>query len=980
MYWFWCFLSIVTASIVFEEYDETIPIYTNASTSRLVFDPADWPGVIRAAHDLRKDFEAVTGKKALQVANDTLEYCSKSPTIIIGTIGNSSIIDNLVKNNLIDIRAIEHKWESYIITHIKGCNTVVVAGSDKRGTIFGIYTISGMIGVSPWYFWADVPIESHSSVYFNTSAPIVSGEPSVKYRGIFINDEEPSLSTWVNRNFDQGNYTHYVHEFYFKVFELLLRQKANLLWPAMWKAMFGLDDGLNQYWADYYGIVMSTSHTEPLQRASNEWLYEGEGSWDYTTNEKNITEYWKDGIARGKAYEGVWVEGMRGLGDTAMSDGVESALLEKIIAHQRDLLVEGFGEGTNISTIPQVWCLYKEVQSYYQKGMSVPDDIILLWVDDNWGNIRRLPQGDETSRSGGAGIYYHFDYVGDPRNYKWINTVSLTRTWEQMHMAYERQAREFWVVNVGDLKGLEVPIAYFLDLAYDYDQWGQVNKVPTWTRKWAEQQFGEFAPDIVIDEISDIVEEYSFLAGRLKYELLDRDTYTLLNYNEAQMVLDTWKTLSDRAWNVYNNSLSKAAKPAFFEMILHPCHAGYIVHDLHITAGKNDLYTSQQRNQASSSADHVKEAFQDDFNWKKKWDALLDGKWKNMMDQPHLSYSYWQNPMRDVMPAVSEILLETEAMSGSGGLTIDGALGVVPGDDVHNGATYNNNTLIFPELNPYSGNTWIEVFSRGYEDFEFKVTPWNDYVSVTPSSGIINASNQSLWNSIFLNVSVDWDQVDDGFHLEFLNFTTNSSTYFYTIPTILNLPINKTENVTSFTGYIESQGYVSIEAEHTTANISQNDTYFLTIPRFGRTLSGVTLYPINSESQVATEDASYLEYDFYAFSGSNVTNVTLIFSPSLNVNPFRPLRYGVAVDDDEPEDIQIYEDNTDPTAYPVGWEEAVAANAWTRNTTHDVDAGPHTLKVWLLEPGVVLQKIVIDFGGARPSYLGPPESYFLEEE
>lgn len=973
------FVALVKATIVFEKSETTFPLYEPGSSSKLIVDEADWPGVIRAANDLVNDFSNVTGSKnALQQVKSSDNYCA-SGSIIVGTIGNSSLIQSYIDQGLIDVSSIENKWESYIITTVDSCNTLVIAGSDKRGSIYGIYTISEQIGVNPLYFWADVPIQHHDHLYFDKKTPIIQGEPSVKYRGIFLNDEEPALSGWVSEKFRKGEYlTHYVHEFYVIIFELLLRLKGNLLWPTMWKSMFALDDEANQYWADYYGIVMSTSHTEPLQRATAEWSYKGEGDWDYTSNKENITEFWRKGIERAKNYEGVWTEGMRGFGDRALSGDVESDLLEEVISDQRDLLIEGFGNGTNISDIPQVWCLYKEVQSYYEAGMSVPDDIILLWVDDNWGNIRRLPLGNETSRPGGAGMYYHFDYVGDPRDYKWINSASLTRTWEQMHMAHQKMANQLWVVNVGDLKGLEIPVSYFLDLGYNFDKWGGINQVFNWIENWTSKQFGHYVNESTVHEIAQIIDEYSFLVGRRKYELLNGTIYSLTNYNEAMGVLGEWSDLSDRAWKVYNHTLPQSAKPAFFEMILHPCHAGYILHDMYIASGKNEFYSKQRRNQANYYAEHVRQRFYDDYDLQNDWDDLLDGKWVHMMDQTHIGFEYWQQPIRNSMPFVSEFILGKIGLSGSAAVTADQSLGVVPGDDLHNAVSYDNNTIYLPELNPYSQDTWIEVFSRGYEDFDFELTAWNDYVQISPSSGTMDSSNSSIYNSLFSNVSIDWDKAPEGWSLQYINFTANVSSQFYEVPTILFLPINNTKVPEDFTGFVEDQGHVSFEADHFTGNNSQNDTHYVTIERFGRTKSGVTLFPVSSDSQLATEDASYLEYDFYAFTGSNVTNVTMILSPSQNINPHKPLRYAVGVDNQEPVEIQVYEDASDPTAYPKGWEEAVAQNAWLRETMHDVSSGKHTLKVWLLEVNVVVQKIVIDFGGVQESYLGPPESHFIQ--
>ncbi|KAK6465686.1 hypothetical protein DFJ63DRAFT_310772 [Scheffersomyces coipomensis] len=961
---------------------DLLSLYSNHQPATLFLDQSDWPGVIKAGLDLSDDFKKVTGD-ALPVFNYTSNICTSvhgnvNTAIIVGTLGNSSFIDSLVSSNKLNVTEIEGKWESYISQVIENpapCiqNALVIVGSDKRGSIYGLYDVSEQIGVSPWYWFADVVPANHNEIYVSKSIVKVQGEPSVKYRGLFLNDEQPSLGGWVQAKYPEGLYNSYfVHEFYVNLFELLLRLRANLLWPAMWASMFGVDDPENQYWANYYGIVMSTSHTEPLMRATNEWTTFGNGSWDYSTNKDNIVEFWRQGIIRSKPYDNMWITGMRGFGDTPITGGVEVGLLENVITTQRELLSEYFN-GTDITDIPQAWCLYKEVQAYYQEGMQVPDDITLLWVDDNYGNVRRLPVANETYRAGGAGMYYHFDYVGDPRDYKWINTISLEKTWEQMHLTYEREAKNYWILNVGDLKPLEVPIEYFFSMAYDMDSWGQINTVMNWTVAWAGREFGAYYDDV--EEIADIMDLYGFYASRKKYELLNTTTYSIYNYNEAATVLEQWSNLTDRAWAVYNK-LPKDVQPSFFEFILHPVVAGYTVYDIQLSAGKNNLYAGQRRNQANYLAQYVQQRFQDDANWKNEYDTLLDGKWVHMMDQTHLGYDYWQQPMRDTLPPLAYLQIGEDNLAGSMGLTVEQSEGSVPGDDQYNAVAYSNNTLVLPVLDPYTKSRYIEVFNRGIFDVFFNATPENDYVTVTPSEGVILATNTSIWNSIFLEVTVDWDNAPDGYNIDYIDISSNSSYGFFGEPQV-HLPINKTSAPTNYTGFIESAQEISIEAGHFSNNVSNNDTYYVEIDRYGRTLSGVTLFPVTADSQEATDDASYLEYNFYSFTVPQYgTNITVYTSPSLNANPYRPLRYAIAVDDEEPQEIQIVIDPTDPTAMPAGWETAADDGVWIHNTTHTFDGGEHVLKLWALEPAVVFQKVIVDFGGVVPSFLGPPETYY----
>ncbi|KAK3116858.1 hypothetical protein LTR53_002352 [Teratosphaeriaceae sp. CCFEE 6253] len=514
----------------------------------------DWPAVLRVCDDLATDFGRVTGttgtvsllkngtapsldssmifnvtgKSTYQMGGGG--YSAKGGVIIAGTIGNSTIIDDLVKAGKIDVSAIEGTWEacvSAIVTDpMPGVSrAMVIAGSNRRGTVYGLYSVSEQIGVSPWYYWADSPPQKHASI-FAANITVVQKSPSVKYRGFFLNDEAPALTGYIMAKFPPSPWgPGFNADFYKTVFELLLRLRANYLWPAQWNSMFNVDGPRSQALADEYGVVMGSSHTEPMARATKEWNVFGEGAWQWNTNNASIYPFFVGGAERAKAFETVLTMGMRGSGDTALGAGIETTLLENVVSAQTQILEAIWGNSSVMDPdiVPQMWCLYKEVQGYYQAGMRVPDYITLLWTDDNFGNIRRLPLTNETDRSGGAGVYYHFDYVGDPRDYKWINTVQLQKTWEQMHLAYERDARQIWVVNVGDLKPLELPISHFFDLAYDIDLWDE-NSTPYWLEMWAARDFGS----AVASDTAVLMNNYSVAAGRRKFELVDITTYSQL--------------------------------------------------------------------------------------------------------------------------------------------------------------------------------------------------------------------------------------------------------------------------------------------------------------------------------------------------------------------------------------------------------------------------------------------------------------------
>ncbi|KAF7176425.1 hypothetical protein CNMCM7691_002554 [Aspergillus felis] len=944
----------------------------------ILLDGDDWPGVIRAAGDLAADFGRVTGTNFTTglingtTLDDQSSVRGNRGVIIAGTIGKSRLIDSLAKRGKIDVDQTKGKWEAFqtevVSNPLEGIsNALVISGSDKRGVIYGLYDISEQIGVSPWYWFADVAPAQHNEVYALEKKK-VQGPPSVKYRGIFINDEQPALTNWINENYPAARYgPGFNADFYSRVFELLLRLRANYLWPAMWDNAFYPDDPRNGPTADEYGIVMGTSHTEPMMRATKEQSLFLEGQWDWTSNKKNITQFFREGAIRSKDWEVLWTLGMRGTHDSANPTNTKQSLGD-IVNTQQQILSDVLNM-TNISSIPQMWCLYKEVGQFYEEGLRAPDDVTLLWADDNWGNIQRLPVDNETARSGGAGVYYHFDYVGDPRDYKWINTISLQKTWEQMHLAYERQARQIWIVNVGDLKGVELPLNHFLDLAYNTPLWSSPDSTLAWLNQWATREFGKE----VSSKVADIMDRYGMYAARRKYELIDSSTFSVINYNEADRVQEDWRALVNDALSVYQ-MLNDSARPAFFELVLQPCMAGEIVTNIHITAARNNLYAGQRRTSANSLADQALKLFKDDHTLTQRYHQLLDGKWNHIMDQTHLGYDYWQQPMRNTLPPLAYTQVLEESLAGSMGVSVEASNASVPGDDVWH--SLSSNALTLPPMDPYGPNTrWIDVYSRGTHDFTFTVSPYDSWVKASPSSGKISASGNNT--DARIQLSIDWEKVTSGSHMALINVTISSDDYGnFGMPTV-QLPVNKTSVPADFHGFVESDGTVSMEAEHATRNTSSADVSYAVIPRYGHTLSGVTLLPVTVETQ-QPPSSPRLEYDMYLFSNVTTVKATVYLGPSLNTDHSRPLKYAISINDADPQVVQFVP-STPLGSLPSNWGTTVSNAVWTNTTGHAIQGGgrKNTLKLWAIEPGVVFQKIVVNLGGVRPSYLGPPESMIV---
>ena len=470
------FSTVASAAPRFVSFDSG-DMLLNTNDLRIYVDDSDCKGVAIAARSLAADFRRVCGQEPV-VTNDP------GARVVVGTIGHSAAIDRLVKAKHIDKKALKDKCEKYIITTVD--DQLVIAGSDRRGTIYGIYELSRQMGVSPWYYWADVPVAHHDHIYV-ARGTYSDGEPRVRYRGIFLNDEAPCLTTWVKNTFgtDYGD-----HRFYEKVFELILRLKGNFLWPAMWSWAFYADDPLNSKTADEMGVVIGTSHHEPMARNHQEWARNRAkyGAWNYQSNQAVIDQFFTEGIERAKGTEDVVTIGMRGDGDEAMSEDADTRLLERIVANQRDIIKKVTGKSAEKT--PQVWALYKEVLEYYDKGMRVPDDVCILLCDDNWGNLRRVPNLQERKHPGGWGLYYHVDYVGAPRNSKWLNVTPSQNMWEQLTLAAKNGMEKLWVLNVGDLKPMEYPITLFLDMAWNPDA-VTVDVVQSHTLGFCEQFFGK---------------------------------------------------------------------------------------------------------------------------------------------------------------------------------------------------------------------------------------------------------------------------------------------------------------------------------------------------------------------------------------------------------------------------------------------------------------------------------------------------------
>jgi hypothetical protein len=955
------------------------PLVAGGRAAPIVVSAGDHAGVLRVAGDLATDLRRATGVQPA-VSHDAVP-AGRDP-VIVGTIGRSALIDRIVAAGRLDVTGIRGRWETtveQVVDHpLPGVRRAfVIAGSDQRGTIYGAYDVSRQIGVSPWHFWDDVPVP-HSGALYVRPGRHSQGTPAVKYRGFFINDENPATGTWAPRYFDPGKAPGYPGglnaAYYAQVFETMLRLKANYLWPAVWGRAFAEDDPANHATASRYGVVMGTSHEAPMMRGIEEWNrhakaavrdadgtivtpgsdpYGGTGEWSFRRNRDAIVQYWRDGARRMRdhGFEGVITLGMRGNGDVSLPDGDGIDLMSQIIDTQRGILRE-FG----LQEAPQVQTLYKEVQRYWDQGYRPPDDVTVVFCDDNWGNLRKLPHPGLPPRSGGYGMYYHFDYVGDGRNYKWVDTVNLTNTWEQLHLAYTSGVDRLWMVNVGDLKNEEQPTQFFLDYAWNPHAW-PLHRLDDWERQYAAQNFG---PRLA-GAIAEVLSEYGHLQSRRKPELLnrrittdpatgavtydDRQTpFSLTAYREMDRVTAEWQALAARAGRI-KARVPAAWQDAFYQLVWYQVAATANLYELRRAQFTNLLYAEQGRAATNAMADlaeakfAVDQAMNDYYNTE-----LAGGKWRDWQLQPKIGYgdverygpnAPWQQPELNnvALPdAIYPHLRRIDVPAGAAmGVALDG------GD-----------ARTLPAFSPWQSQPrqYLEVFNKGTTPFRYAIRAGRPWVHVTPAAG-------TAQQQIRATVTVDWRRAPKGTTTVPITVTGAGSTV------VVDAPVENPELRPH--GFLEANGTVTMEAAHYTRKAG---TWRL-LPDIGRTGHGLT--PLSADARLA--------YDM-TLTSTGPVRVSVLLSPRNNVLPTPGLRYAVSIDDQSPQTVDIIAaTGANDTTMNRQWARNTSDNINVTTTTHTIDRpGRHTLTFHAVDPTVIVQRLIVDTGGVRYSYLGPPES------
>ena len=935
-------------------------IVANGKATSIYVDSADWKGVIRAANDLSDDVHKVSELKSNVV--ESSGYPRKG-AILIGTIGKSKIIDQLIADKKIDVSEIKGHWESFIIQTVDG--NLIVAGSDKRGTIYGIYDISEKIGVSPWYFWADAPVKKSNSLFVKAGR-YVQDSPKVKYRGIFINDESPSFTGWCNAKFGGVNSKMYVH-----MFELLLRLKANYLWPAMWGNAFNEDDPMSPVLADEYGIVMGTSHHEPMMRSQKEYTKRQQeiGAWDFITNSANLEKFWFEGLSRNKNYDNLITMSMRGDGDVAMGKGNDLEnikTLENVIKSQRDIIQKVYND--NPANHPQLWAIFTEVQRYYDAGFNVPDDVTLLFCDNNWGYIRRIAPPREKNRKGGSGLYYHIDMNGGPNNDRWVNTTTIPKLREQLNLAYQSGLDRIWIINVGDLKPKELPIDFIMHYAWNPATY-PADKVRDYTVNWAEGIFGKEHAE----EIADIVSKYSKYNLLRKAEVQTPRIFSFVNHNEADRMLKLWRDLVAKA-EALEAKIAPEAKDAYYQLVLYPTKASAGVAEIYLSVGKNQLYAKQGRVSANDYAQRARDLFNLDKELSNYYNgSMSNGKWKNMMSDIHIGYTRWQMPGENKLPEVKEV---TPLAESSMGVAIEGSEAAWPGDQEK------PQLPIFDILKKQS--YYIDVFNRGTGSFEFEANADKPWIKISMNKGKVE-------KDVRLMVDVDWKTLPEGKSEGIVEIKKGNEIVSVSVSALkVALPKVKEPYFGNFTGEF------TIPADKFNANTPGKNAKWIVLPDLGKAEACMGIYPVTATSTTVA-DGPKLEYKVL-LPTTGKTTVCLGILPTQDVYPQRGLRIAVALDGQEPQMLdarkgfwdefreytpEILVRSTVLKSYPpINKNIAlIGVGQFRRNEIFDnmrwldfeldvKEPGIHTLKIIMIDPEIVVEKIVVNPDNNYPSYFG----------
>lgn len=957
-----------TISITESYVPESFPLVQGKNASPIYIEDNDFEVVKIAGRDLARDIENVSGMQPDIISQKNFP---KDQILIIGSLEKCELLKKLSDKNLINLDDLKGQWETYKIAVVEKPfdnveQALIVAGSDRRGTAYGVYELSRRIGVSPWYWWADVPVEKHESIFVKVDGSVF-GPPDVKYRGIFINDTKYGLRKWAAKKMDPktgglGPTT------YSKIFELMLRLKSNFFWES--------GDAIMSKIADDYAIVLGTPHNQQLHASG--WDEKEQGVWQYDLNREAIYQYWNSSVAERKDFENVFTVGMRGLKDLPMegdnSIDEKVGLMETIISDQREILSKH--HNSSISAIPQIFVPYKEVLDLYNQGLTVPEDICIVWPDDNYGYMKRLPNPKEEQRSGGSGVYYHLSYLGRPHDYLWLSSTNPVLIWSEMKKAWDFNARELWVFNVGDIKPAEYNISFAMDLAWDISDFNRTN-IKDHLVDWMRENFGEE----YAEETGDIMYTFYRLAFQRKPEFMGWDRlepttpvvdseYSLIHYREAETRLNTSRELKEKAESIYSQ-LSGGESASFFQLVYYPLACSYFTDAKLLYAQKNRLYAAQKRSSTNYYAelsasywDSIKIATRD-------YHKLLDGKWEEIIQWDGIGKNipeYWLKPTEKdtlfIENAPNYFMPPTELYDAPG----KASMGIFT-------EGWENRTMLdahvsLPWFNSlYPKSYFFEVYNHGKQPFRYTIKSSDDWILLSKSGGKCNTDERVFVEIDFDKLPEDTEkchgriEVHGAGDVKFINvFVFNPSEE------------NPYEMQNS---YIEDNACISIPAEGYHRKSENLLNGWEITDNLGVTGNSIGSYPFAAEpiehEWSLEEKSPWVEYDFYCFN-SGWVNIHSYSLPTHPINSQRHCLYGISVDDSPPLIIDFH------TKWrSEKWKQNVLKNSAHEISRHFIkNPGKHTLKIWMIDTGIFLDRFIIDFGGLRDSYLGPENTFYHE--
>ncbi|MEO6674760.1 MAG: glycosyl hydrolase 115 family protein, partial [Ginsengibacter sp.] len=920
-----------------------------------------------AANLLADDIERVTSFRPIVITDFAK---AKGNVIVIGSI-QSPLIKKLVGAQSDFYKKLNSKWESFGLTVVEKPlaaipKALVIGGSDARGTAYGVFTLSEKIGVTPWYWWADVPVKQQKELVIQQH-DFISSPPSVKYRGIFINDEDWGLQPWAAKTFepetrDIGPKT------YAKVFELLLRLKANMIWPAMHpstKAFFHYPG--NPKTAEDYQIMIGSSHAEPMLRNNvGEWNVKTMGRFNYFTNKDTIYKYWEDRIKESRGINAIYTLGMRGVHDGQM-EGIKDLkeavpVVEKIIQDEREMLAKYINK--DVTTIPQVLTPYKEVLEIYDYGLKVPDDVTLVWPDDNYGYIHRLNNEKEITRKGGAGVYYHASYWGRPHDYLWISSTHPSLIREEMMKAHETGADRLWVLNVGDIKPLEYNMQFFMDMAYNTKSFKESSYTKKHLHQWTNTVFGKEKGNT----IAEILWEYYDLAFERRPEFMGwsqtepttKTTYTDYNHfyfgDEAQKRVDKYNALEQEVKKLRSKISSKDAD-AFYQLVYYPVVGASWINKKFLFRDKAYFYSKQNRLSAFDYAQWSKAAYDSIVKETEYYNKqLAGGKWENVMSMKPRNLPVHQTP--DI-PELTIDSASVWSIAPEGFVTKDSSL------------LQNNSSLSLPLFDNLNKQKYfVDIFLSKNQTVTWNASVSNNWIHLSQNNGVLSPETGN--KQIRIWVDVDWSKFGQ-------NRKGNGNVIFTSggKQMMLNIQATKINQpvLSGYNGFIENNGFVAMNATHFSRQTNKPSNQWKLIDGLGYTGSSLQALPLSLKSKSPTDPDSikrsngFVEYDFYTFS-SAAPSVRVFTLPTHPVNNNMSVRFAVSIDNGP---LKIIDTRT--SGRSDEWKQNVLRNYAVKNEKlQHINAGRHTLRIYTIDPGVVLDRILIDLGGLKSAYSVIPQT------